>query len=142
MSSQPKSGLPPSDAAPPIRVTAHDLARLDALLDTPAYRQHPGAAALQRELDRADVLPADHPANDVVGMHARVECIDEHDGSRRTLTLVYPHEADVDAGRVSILAPVGTALLGLAIGQRIDWPAANGRTLRLRVLSVTAPGEV
>lgn len=136
MSSQPKSGLPPSDA-PPIRLTAHDLARLEAMLETPACRQHPGAAALQRELDRADVLPG--PAPDIVGMHARVECIDEHDGTRHLLTLVYPHEADVDAGRISVLAPVGAALLGLTIGQRIDWPTGNGRTLRLRVLTVSPP---
>ena len=136
MSSQPQSGLPPSDA-PSIRVTARDLARLDALLENPAYRQHPGAAALQRELDRADVLPDDE-ADTTVGMHARVECVDEHDGTRRTLTLVFPHEADADTGRVSILAPVGSALLGLTIGQRIDWPS-NGRTLRLQVISVTPP---
>lgn len=138
MSSQSKSGLPPSDA-PSIRLTAHDLARLEAMLDTPAWRQHPGAAALQRELDRAEVLPGAEHAPDIVGMHARVECIDEHDGSRHTLTLVYPHEADVDAGRISVLAPVGTALLGLAVDQRIDWPAVNGRTLRLRVLAVSPP---
>lgn len=136
MSSHSQSGLPPSDSAP-IRLTAHDLARLDAVLESPTYRNHPGAAALQRELDRADVLPDDTPSTDVVGMHTRVECTDEQDGSRHQLTLVYPHEADAGAGRVSVLAPVGTALLGLTIGQRIDWPTASGRTLRLRVLSVT-----
>lgn len=138
MSSQSKSGLPPSEV-PPIRLTAHDLARLEAMLETPACRQHPGAAALQRELDRADVVPGTAHAPDIVGMHARVECVDEHDGARHVLTLVYPHEADVDAGRISVLAPVGTALLGLTVGQRIDWPAGNGRTLQLRVLAVSPP---
>ncbi len=137
MSSQSKSGLPPSDA-PAIRISAHDLARLDAMLATPAHRNQPGAAALQRELDRADALPQGQTPADIVGMHATVECIDEADGARHTLTLVYPHEANVDKGRVSVLAPVGTALLGLAVGQRIDWPASGGRTLRLRVTAVTA----
>lgn len=135
MSAQSQSGLPPS-ASPAIRIRPHDLARLDALLDTPTYRAHPGAAALQRELDRADLLPDDAPGEPVIGMHARVHCIDEATGARHSLTLVFPHEADVDMGRVSILAPVGTALLGLTTGQRIDWPSAGGRTLRLRVLDI------
>ncbi len=139
MSSQSTSGLPPSSDAPPIRLTPLDLARLEALLASPAHRDHPGAAALQRELDRADLLPADHTLADVVGMHARVACVDEHDGTRHQLTLVYPHEADARAGRVSVLAPVGAALLGLTVGQCIDWPTTGGRSLRLRVLSVT-PG--
>lgn len=140
MSLHPQSGLPPSPAS--IRLTAHDLARLDALLETPTYRHHPGAAALQRELDRADVLPAGVHATDIVGMHTNVACIDEHDGSRHQLTLVYPHEADASAGRISVLAPVGAALLGLTIGQRIDWPAPNGGTLQLRVLFVSPPAEL
>ena len=138
MSSQPQSGLPPSQSVP-IRLTARDLARLDALLASPTYRHQPGAASLQRELDRADVLAPDADAAGIVGMHAHVDCVDEHDGSRHTLTLVYPHEADAGAGRVSVLAPVGAALLGLAVGQRIDWPGVNGRTLRLRVLAVAPP---
>lgn len=137
MSSQSKSGLPPSDA-PSIRVTRHDLSRLETLLDSPTYRHHPGTPALRRELDRADLLPTDAPGHAVVGMHARVTCVDDETGAQHTFALVYPHEADVDAGRVSILAPVGTALLGLAIGQRIDWPASGGRTLRLRVLDIDA----
>ena len=104
MSSQPQSGLPPSQSVP-IRLTARDLARLDALLASPTYRHHPGAASLQRELDRADVLAPDADAAGIVGMHAHVDCVDEHDGSRHTLTLVYPHEADAGAGRVSVLDP-------------------------------------
>jgi len=135
MSSQPPSGLPPS-TSPAIRLHSRDLARLDALLDTPLYRQHPGAPALQRELDRADLLPDDEAVTPVVGLHARVRCIDDASGAHHELTLVLPHEADVDAGRVSVLAPVGTALLGLTTGQRIDWPTAGGRILRLRVLDI------
>ena len=138
MSSQSQSGLPPSNA-PAIRISAHDLARLEAMLEAPALRGNPAAAALQRELDRADVLPQGEVPADVVGMHASVECVDEHDGSHHTLTLVYPHEADVDSGRVSVLAPVGSALLGLSVGQQIDWPGSGGRTLRLRVTAVTPP---
>ena len=51
---------------------------------------------------------------------------------------MFPQEADVDAGKVSILAPVGSALLGLSVGQSIDWTTPEGRSLRLRVTAVHA----
>lgn len=127
------SGLPPS-----IVVSQSDMARLDALLDSPQWRRHAAADALLGELARAEVRDdADMPAG-VVGMHSRVECVDEHSGERHALTLVFPQEADVDTGKVSILAPVGSALLGLSVGQSIDWHTPEGRSLRLRVDAVHA----
>ena len=127
------SGLPPS-----IVVSQHDMDRLDAMLESPQWRRHPAADALLAELARAEVRDAaDMPAG-VVGMHSRVECVDERSGDRHELTLVFPQEADVDAGKVSILAPVGSALLGLSIGQSIDWTTPEGRSLRLRVTAVHA----
>ena len=65
-----------------------------------------------------------------------MECEDEVSGEKHVLTLVFPREANVDEGKVSVLAPVGSALLGLAIGQSIDWNAPGGRKLRLRVTAV------
>lgn len=127
------SGLPPS-----IVVSQHDMDRLDAMLESPQWRRHAAADALLAELARAEVRDAaDMPAG-VVGMHSRVECVDERSGDRHELTLVFPQEADVDAGKVSILAPVGSALLGLSIGQSIDWTTPEGRSLRLRVTAVHA----
>lgn len=125
------SGLPPS-----ITVSSHDLARLEALLDSPAASALPAAAALSDELTRATVLtPAEMPAG-IVKMHSRVECEDATTGDKHVLTLVYPREANVDEHKVSVLAPVGTALLGLSIGQSIDWDAPGGRKLKLRVTAV------
>jgi len=121
---------------PPIIVSSLDLARLDALLESPAHSQNPAALALGQELDRAQILPPEKIPEGIVTMHSRVECVDELHGSTHTLTLVYPHEADFDQGKVSVLAPVGSALLGLAIGQSIDWEAPGGRKLRLRVTAV------
>ncbi|MCW5580403.1 MAG: nucleoside diphosphate kinase regulator [Luteimonas sp.] len=130
------SGLPPS-----IVVSQRDMDRLDALLESPQWRQHAAAEALLGELARAEVRDdADMPA-DVVGMHSRVECVDERSGERHVLTLVFPQEADVDTGRVSILAPVGSALLGLSVGQSIDWEAPGNRTLRLRVVAIDNQSE-
>ena len=126
-----QSGLPPS-----IVVSTRDMARLEALLDSPALSRHPAAVALAQELERAQVLPPEEIPEGIVTMHSRVDCEDELHNEKHSLTLVYPHEADFDKGRVSILAPVGSALLGLSVGQTIDWTAPGGRQLRLRVTAV------
>jgi len=125
---------PPS--SPSITISQRDAARLEAMLDTPALRNTPTAISLLDELTRAEVVPDDQVPADVVRMESVVECEDEHGGERHVLTLVYPQQADVGAGKVSILAPVGSALLGLGVGQSIDWAAPGGRQLRLRVVSV------
>ena len=125
------SGLPPS-----IIVSSHDMDRLDAMLESPAVAQTPAALALAQELNRATVVAPDAMPEGTVMMHSRVECEDELQNEKHVLTLVYPREADVEQGKVSILAPVGTALLGLSIGQTMDWVAPGGRKLRLRVTAV------
>jgi regulator of nucleoside diphosphate kinase len=103
--------------------------------DLHALRQL-GCDRLAGELDRADVVPRADVRGDVVTMHTRVRYLDETAGERREVTLVYPHESDVANGRVSVLAPVGSALLGLSEGQAIDWEFPDGRPRRLRVESV------
>lgn len=124
-------GQPPS-----ITVSSRDLARLEALLESPALSRHPAAIALSDELGRAQILPPEQMPADVVTMHSRVDCVDELQGGNHSLTLVYPHEADAERQRVSVLAPVGSALLGLSLGQCIDWDAPQGRQLRLRVTAI------
>lgn len=125
------SGLPPS-----IIVSSHDMDRLEAMLESPTHSRNPAAAALSQELERAQVLPPQDVPADIVTMHSRVDCVDELHDEKHSLTLVYPHEADLDKGLVSVLAPVGSALLGLSVGQSIDWAAPGGRQLRLRVIAV------
>jgi regulator of nucleoside diphosphate kinase len=95
-------------------------------------------AQLAEELDRADIVPPERVPEDVVTMHASVRYLDETTGERREVVLVYPHEADVSRGRISVLSPVGGALLGLAAGQSIEWDFPNGRR-RLRVEDVRQP---
>lgn len=125
------SGLPPS-----ITVSSLDLARLEALLESPAVSALPGAAALSDELTRATVVAPEQMPDGIVMMHSRVECEDASKGEKHVLTLVFPREANVDEGKVSVLAPVGTALLGLSVGQSIHWDAPGGRRLELRVTAV------
>mgnify|MGYP002356890139 CR=1 FL=1 len=141
MNAQHRSGLPPSPQLPPITLSSRDLARLEALLDSPALQRHPAAQALAAELARAHVVAPESMPADVVTMNSLVECIDETGGERRHLTLAYPQDADATRHRVSVLAPVGSALLGLRIGDAIDWPAPSGTTLRLRVTAIAYQPE-
>lgn len=89
--------------------------------------------ALAEELDRAIVVPSDRTPKDVVTMNSRLIYSDENTGTTREIELVYPGEADPMSGRISVLAPVGCALLGLSTGQSIDWGLPRGKIHRLRV---------
>lgn len=119
---------------PSITITRLDLQRLQRLLDS-LEDFGPGAVALQAELDRADVVGHDEVPPGVVTMNSRVHCREESSGKDYHLTLVYPQDTGGD-GKVSILAPVGSALLGLSVGQHIDWTAPGGRVLKLTLLAV------
>lgn len=125
----------PAAPLPSLVVSRLDFDRIEALLETP-LPAGVDTTGLQAELDRAEVRePADMPP-DVITMNSTARFKDEADGTEHEMTLVYPREADGSAGRVSILAPVGSALLGLRVGDTIEWPVPSGRTIRLRVLSI------
>ncbi|MCU1725539.1 nucleoside diphosphate kinase regulator [Pseudomonas sp. 7P_10.2_Bac1] len=121
---------------PAITLTRLDVQRLEKLIDS-LDDTLPGVIALQDELDRAELIVGHEevPAG-VVTMNSRVHCREESSGKDYHLTLVYPKEANADEGKISILAPVGSALLGLSAGQHIDWPAPGGKTLKLKLLEV------
>jgi regulator of nucleoside diphosphate kinase len=112
-----------------------DLERIEALLDRMSAVEAANFSGLRAELDRADVVePTDMPEH-IVTMNSTVTFEGEGDGERLTLTLVYPAAAGAP-DTVSILAPVGSALLGLACGQTIEWPTPDGRKRRLKVMKV------
>jgi regulator of nucleoside diphosphate kinase len=90
------------------------------------------------ELERARVVPDRKVGADIVRMGSTVSYRPDN-GHDREVTLVYPAEADIAAGKVSVLTPVGTALIGLRTGQSITWTARNGQRHVLTVLSVTQP---
>ena len=123
-----------------ITVSRIDLDRIEALLDRLPPPEAARLKPLRAELDRAEVVePTAMPAN-IVTMNSTVAFEDEGNGEQMTLTLVYPKAAG-KSGTVSILAPVGSALLGLAQGQMIDWPMPDGRKRRLKVLEITYQPE-
>lgn len=99
-------------------------------------RDRDAAEALGDELDRAEVVPPERIAGNVVTMNSRVVFKDEGTGESREVSLVYPEDSDPEHGRVSVFAPVGAALLGLTVGQTIDWPLPQGRLKRYRVVDV------
>lgn len=122
--------------SPPITLTRLDVQRLEQLIDK-MDDTLPGVVALQAELDRAETLVGhDEVPADVVTMNSRVHCREQSSGKDYHLTLVYPKDANADEGKISILAPVGSALLGLQVGQHIDWPAPGGKTLKMELLAV------
>jgi len=98
-------------------------------------------APLQRELDRAIVVPSRAVPPDVATMNSQIRYCDETAGEQRTVWLVYPEEADASAGKMSVLSPTGTALLGLAEGQAIEWDFPDGSRRRLRLLEVVHQPE-
>ncbi|HLA32819.1 nucleoside diphosphate kinase regulator [Pseudomonas sp. XK-1] len=121
-------------SAPSITITRLDLQRLEHLLDS-LDDFGPGAVALQAELDRAEVVGHDEVPAGVVTMNSQVHCREESSGKDYHLKLVYPQDAGGE-GTVSILAPVGSALLGLSVGQHIDWTSPTGKVLQLTLLAV------
>lgn len=127
-------------ALPKIVIGDDEHERLSALAASIASRQPELAEELLSEMERARVVKAAKVPADVVRMNAEVE-FETDDGQRRRVTLVYPGEADISAGRISILTPIGTALIGLSTGQSFSWTARDGREQRLTVLSVSAPGS-
>ncbi len=89
------------------------------------------------EIARATIHPADRLPRDVVAMLSTVEFSDAASGTTRVVQLVYPREADISAGRISILTPVGAGLIGLREGQSIVWPDREGNERKLTIVKVT-----
>ena len=118
---------------PKIYLTQNDLDRLLQLVEAQPGKHF---EKLEGELVRAKVVPRDQVPKDVVTMNSRVVFENETTGERREITLVYPGNADIDEGRISVLVPVGTALLGLQVGQSIDWELPGGKKQRYRIVEV------
>ena len=118
---------------PAIVVSSTDQRRLTQLALDALNRAPDIAAELLTEMERAEVIDP-VPVN-VVGMGSAVAFSDD-EGREKQVTLVYPGNADIGAGRISILTPIGTALIGLGEGQSIAWTTRDGRRRTLTVVRV------
>jgi regulator of nucleoside diphosphate kinase len=131
-----KSAVAGRRVKPRITLTADDHARLSALADAAMTNMPELAAELADELGRAEVLAPGDTAEQTVCMNSEVTFRDDTTGKLQTVTLVYPNEADILHGRISVLTPVGTALLGLRTADAISWQTPAGEQRQLTVLSV------
>jgi regulator of nucleoside diphosphate kinase len=120
---------------PGISISESDYAKLMKLADSVAGPHALLADDLFGELERAKIVADDAIAGNVVRMGSLVRFSDERENIR-IFTLVFPGEADIADGRLSVLTPVGTALIGLSTGQSISWFGRDGQTHKLTVLAV------
>src|SRR5688500_1620516 len=121
-----------------IVITEADFDRLKHLVDSPRYRTTHAILlmSLKEELDRGEGVAPGRIPKGVVTMHSRVRVRDLGDDETETYTLAYPDEADINEGKLSVLAPLGTALLGTRVGDVVEFDAPAGmRRLKIeRVL--------
>lgn len=123
---------------PAISITRSDYERLSRLAQSYASRNPDVADELLAELDRARVVEDGRIASKTVRMGSTLRFTSDL-GEDMRVTLVFPGEADIAERKISILTPIGAALIGLSAGQSIDWTARDGRVHRLKVESVEAP---
>lgn len=127
---------------PPIIITTDDMHRLSLLANSNMTRFPRVAHFLAREIDRASRVPGQVDLSSVVRMGSRVAYRDEATGRVRQVTLVYPHEADIDLNRISVLSPVGAALIGLSVGQTIEFQTPIRAKRSLTVMDVLPESSV
>lgn len=127
--------------APPIVVSSLDLERIEKLLELQQQHDSAGVKLLSAELARANVLDPKEMPDDVITMNSTATVVDEINGESRELSLVYPREADSNTNKISVFAPVGSAMLGLRVGQSIGWKVPGGRDLRLRITAISFQPE-
>ncbi len=130
------SSVTENHLAPRITLSAEDFERLSALANAARTRMPNLAADLIEEIARADVLAKGRRPEHIVCMNSEVEFRDDTTGKIRRVKLVYPEEADISQRKISVLTPVGTALIGLRRGDSITWAAPSGELRKLTVLTV------
>ncbi|ACL57750.1 nucleoside diphosphate kinase regulator [Methylobacterium nodulans] len=127
---------PDGTGKPRIKMTVEDHERLSALAAAAQDRMPDVASCLADELDRAQIVAGRGRLPPFVRMGCQVEFRDDTTGRVQIVTLVYPGEANIEQGKISVLTPIGAALIGLSTGQSITWETRSGLTKSLTVLDV------
>jgi regulator of nucleoside diphosphate kinase len=127
-------------ARPRIVIPESEHTRLTNLAEKAMERDSPVGEYLADELSRAQIVPDENCAPHLVRMGSLVTYSDDASGRTRTVTIVYPKDANIDENRISVLTPIGAALIGMSPGQSIQWPTPDGGTASLTVLDVNNEG--
>lgn len=136
------NALPGRGDKPPILLSESEA---DMLYDLAlSWRQkHPfSARLLLDELERAHTVQSGELPGDVVTMGSHVIFLEGEGGTERSVELVYPAAADMAQGRVSVMTPIGAALIGMRCGNEIDWPDRQGERRRLKIVAVVQPAPL
>ncbi|SDA26232.1 GreA/GreB family elongation factor [Nitrosospira sp. Nsp11] len=128
------------NSRPQVVLTSQDLDRLEALLETLPANAFP-AKELRAELDRSEIVEPEQIPPSVVTMNSTVRFSIDSSGDDFCLTLVYPKDVDGSGDKISILAPVGSALLGLSTGDEIEWPRPGGGMIKVRIVEIVYQPE-
>lgn len=126
---------------PKVIISKTDADRLNELLASLPDNAFPGMAELEGELERAEIVDSKDMPSTVVTMNSKVRFRVSSSQTEFCLTLVYPKDVDASGGTISILAPVGSALLGLSQGDEIEWPRPGGGKMRVRIEEVVYQPE-
>lgn len=126
----------PRHQLPPIKIRQSDSERLGLLAQAIADVSPLTSEFLASEIDRATVVPDSDLLPGIVGMGSEVTFRDDATGQTKDVVLVYPKEADIASGRISVTTPIGAALIGLSAGQAISFETPSGGSRSLTVLEV------
>lgn len=116
-----------------ILITEKDLLRIQHIL---SFQKSSDFENLEIELERAKVISDDDVPADLVTMNSKVKFLNVQDNKEMVITIVYPSDANFAEGKISVLASMGSALIGLRVGQEINWMFPNGKTKTLKILEV------
>lgn len=126
---------------PAILLSARDVERLEALLASVRNDISPHKAALEAELARADIVEPENMPPTVVTMNSTVRFSTTSSEEEFCKTLVYPKDMHGEPDRISVLAPVGSALLGLSAGDEIGWPRPDGGVMQVKIVEIVYQPE-
>lgn len=128
-----------SRVRPPITLIDTEADTLSDLAVASLQKSPISAALLLQELDRAETYDKTCVPPHIATMKSHVVFLDEGSGETHKVQLVYPNDANIELHRISVLTPIGAALIGMPRGAAIDWPNRAGESRRLRILEVSQP---
>ena len=126
---------------PEITISSLDSIRLFKLIESLPTKKMVGISELEEELARANIVEPTEVPPTIVTMNSTVKFTVESSRDEFMMTLVYPKDLDLSGDKISILAPVGSALLGLSQGDEIEWPKPGGGLIKIKIKEISYQPE-